>query len=95
MRPSVPILLSVLLLGPVADLAFAQDGKQPEERSTAAPAGSPLIAAIPTRAAALPGDHRHPCLGFLEFEAGCDAPAAHLVLLPQSPAQVARAAQVR
>ena len=96
MRLSIPILLSAFLLGATSHMAFAQNGTRPEERSTTAlAAGSPLVAAMPTRAAALPGNHRPLCFGFLEFEVGCDAPAAHLTLLPPSPSQVARAARLR
>jgi len=96
MRLSIPVLLSAFLLGATSHMAFAQDSKRPAERSTTAmAAGSPLMAATPTRAAALPGDDGQLCLGFLEFEVACDAPVAHVTLLPPSSAQVERAAQVR
>jgi hypothetical protein len=100
MRLSVPILLSAFLLSPAANLAFAQHDTRSEQRSAiaATPAASTALTATPAaeaRHASRPADRGDAplCFGFLEFDFDCDAPAAHLNPLPQSPAQVAQAAR--
>jgi len=98
MRLSAPILLSALLLSPVANLAFAQGSERAEQASAVAATPGASTALVPTpatnaRDASRPADggDTRLCFGFLEFDAACDAPVANLDSLPQS--QVAQTAR--